>query len=251
MNYRPIENYGIIGDLSTVALVGLDGSIDFMCLPEFDSPSIFAALLDSNKGGYFKISPENGDVKNKQMYLPYTNVLLTRFLSPDGVGEATDFMPVEELFEGKELIRRIACIHGDLSFKMECRPRFDYARVSHTTEFRNEREIIFTSTGTDKSVIRLRSDVPMKSEGSDAVAEFHLTTGQKATFMLEYLSDSSPEVSDIEEFSSRALFDTINYWKSWISKCLYRGRWTEVVNRSALVLKLKIGRASCRGRGEE
>lgn len=240
MNYRPIENYGIIGDLSTVALVGLDGSIDFMCFPEFDSPSIFAALLDSNKGGYFKISPENGDVKNKQMYLPDTNVLLTRFLSPDGVGEATDFMPVEELFEGKELIRRIACIHGDLSFKMECRPRFDYARVSHSTEVRNEREIIFTSDGTDKSVIRLRSDVPMKSEGSDAVAEFHLTTGQKATFMLEYLSDSSPEVSDIEEFSSRALFDTINYWKSWISKCLYRGRWTEVVNRSALVLKLMI-----------
>lgn len=240
MKYRPIENYGIIGDLSTVALVGLDGSIDFMCFPNFDSPSIFAALLDSNKGGFFKISPQKVDVKNKQLYLPDTNVLLTRFLSADGVGEATDFMPVEDLREGKELIRSIACIHGSLSFKMECRPRFDYARASHTTEVIHDREVVFSSTGSDKAVVRLRSDVPLRCEGEDVVAEFELSTGQKATFMLEYLFDGTPAVDDLENFSRRALFDTINYWKNWISKCLYRGRWTEVVNRSALVLKLMI-----------
>src|SRR4028118_1232782 len=100
-SYQPIENYGIIGDLNTVALVGLNGSIDFMCFPDFDSPSIFAALLDEQKGGRFEIKPVLAEMKTKQLYLPDTNVLLTRFLSCGGVGEITDFMPVEELFEGK------------------------------------------------------------------------------------------------------------------------------------------------------
>jgi GH15 family glucan-1,4-alpha-glucosidase len=96
MAYQPIENYGIIGDLNTVALVGLNGSIDFMCFPEFDSPSVFASLLDDKKGGYFLISPVLDNIKNKQLYIPDTNVLLTRFLSSEGVGEITDFMPAME-----------------------------------------------------------------------------------------------------------------------------------------------------------
>jgi GH15 family glucan-1,4-alpha-glucosidase len=94
MKYQPIENYGIIGDLNTIALVGLTGSIDYMCFPNFDSPSIFAALLDSEKGGEFSITPVFTEMKTKQLYLPDTNVLLTRFLSAEGVGEITDFMPV-------------------------------------------------------------------------------------------------------------------------------------------------------------
>lgn len=98
MSYQPIENYGIIGDLNTVALINLNGSIDFMCFPDFDSPSIFAALLDDKKGGHFQITPQLDQARNKQLYLPDTNVLLTRFLSSDGVAEITDFMPVEELF---------------------------------------------------------------------------------------------------------------------------------------------------------
>ena len=105
MSYQPIENYGIIGDLHTIALVGLDGSIDFMCCPNFDSPSIFARLLDDKKGGFYSISPVFGEMKTKQIYLPDTNVLLTRFLSPDGVGEITDFMAVGHL-EEKKLIDR-------------------------------------------------------------------------------------------------------------------------------------------------
>ncbi|HYK57029.1 MAG TPA: trehalase-like domain-containing protein, partial [Flavisolibacter sp.] len=124
MDYQPIENYGIIGDLNTVALVGLNGSIDFMCFPDFDSPSIFAALLDVNKGGYFKIAPAFNGMKTKQLYLPDTNVLLTRFLSQEGVGEITDFMPVEELYTGKELIRRVTTVRGTVNYKMHCCPRF-------------------------------------------------------------------------------------------------------------------------------
>ena len=96
MPYQPIEDYGVVGDLHTVALVGLNGSIDWMCYPHFDSPSIFAAILDDEKGGRFQIAPIRDDVNRKQMYFPDTNVLLTRFLSPDGVAEVTDFMPVGE-----------------------------------------------------------------------------------------------------------------------------------------------------------
>src|SRR5215218_7186528 len=118
MKYQPIENYGIIGDLNTVALIGLNGSVDFMCFPDFDSPSIFAAILDDQKGGRFEITPSFDNVKAKQLYLPDTNVLLTRFLSSEGVGEITDFMPVEELFSGKELIRRVTTVRGEVKYKM-------------------------------------------------------------------------------------------------------------------------------------
>ena len=104
MDYQPIEDYGIVGDLNTVALVGLNGSIDLMCFPNFDSPSIFASLLDKDDGGFFQITPVFGEMHNKQLYLPDTNVLLTRFLSSEGVGELTDFMPAEELYEGHVLI---------------------------------------------------------------------------------------------------------------------------------------------------
>ena len=96
MGYQPIENYGVIGDLHTVALVGMDGSIDFMCAPRFDSPSVFAALLDDKRGGRFRLAPLLEGAQQKQLYLPDTCVLLTRFLSDDGVAEISDFMPIEE-----------------------------------------------------------------------------------------------------------------------------------------------------------
>ncbi len=129
--YLPIENYGIVGDLNTVALIGLNGSIDFMCFPNFDSPSIFAALLDAEKGGSFQLNPVFKEVKTKQLYLPETNVLITRFLSPEGVAEITDFMPVEELYNGKELIRRVTSIRGNVKYELKCMPRFNYGRNSH------------------------------------------------------------------------------------------------------------------------
>src|SRR5262245_46367972 len=95
--YQPIENYGVIGDLNTVALVGMDGSIDFMCFPDFDSPTIFAALLDYRKGGSFKLAPVLDHTRFRQLYLPESNILLSRFLSSDGVAEISDFMPITEL----------------------------------------------------------------------------------------------------------------------------------------------------------
>lgn len=236
--YQPIENYGVIGDLNTVALVGLNGSIDFMCFPNFDSPTVFAALLDAEKGGSFKIEALNPDVKHKQLYLPDTNVLLTRFLSPEGVGETTDFMPVEELYGGKELIRRVTTVRGEVNYRMSCSPRFNYARNTHKVVLVNPKEAIFTSEGVDKTVLRLVSNQPLEIKDGDVICNFTLEIGEKADFLLEHISNKYTSPADTDSFINKSLFDTINYWKDWVSKSVYRGRWMEVVNRSALVLKL-------------
>lgn len=238
MGYLPIENYGIIGDLNTVALVGLNGSVDFMCFPNFDSPSVFAALLDDEKGGRFQIVPAFTEMKTKQLYLPDTNVLLTRFLSRDGVGEITDFMPVEELYDGKELVRRVTTVRGEVRYRMLCQPRFDYARSSHKVAIRSDYEIIFTSDGEDGTVLRLSSSVPIMVDGPDAVAEFTLQANETAEFLLEHVQHDHSYEKNFKNFITESLFQTVNYWKNWVAQSTYKGRWLEMVNRSALVLKL-------------
>lgn len=240
--YQPIENYAVIGDLDTIALVGRNASIDFLCFPHFDSPSVFAALLDADKGGYFKISPQHDDIKYKQLYLPETNVLLTRFLGQQGVGEVTDFMPVEELYIGKELIRTVSCVRGSLSFKLECRPRFNYARTAHRLQQVNLNEVLFITDGMNGLTLRLRSTVPLDIQGTDVVLNFTLSIGQKATFILEHVTETEGIQLPVDQFAEKSLFATINYWKEWISQSRYNGRWAEIVNRSALVLKLMTSR---------
>src|SRR6201993_1649522 len=136
--YQPIENYGLIGNMRTAALVGMDGTIDWLCLPHFDSPSLFAAILDEEKGGYFRIAATS-EARRRQMYLPDSNVLMTRFLTPDGVGEVVDFMPVHEGPGGKspgqhQVIRIVRGVRGSIPFRLECRPAFDYARAAHRVE---------------------------------------------------------------------------------------------------------------------
>jgi GH15 family glucan-1,4-alpha-glucosidase len=239
--YQPIENYGIIGDLNTVALVGLNGSIDFMCFPDFDSPSVFASLLDHERGGFFRISPKIDGVKQKQLYIPDTNVLLTRFLGREGIGEITDLMPVENEVSEQKLIRLVTCVHGSVKFEMQFRPRFDYARAEHTTDKVNDREIIFKSIVGGKELrLHLLSTHALLLQGSDCITSFTLNTGEKAIFLLEYHAMEYEKASDLEKIVEQSLYSTINYWKSWISKSKYRGRWMETVNRSALVLKLMI-----------
>jgi GH15 family glucan-1,4-alpha-glucosidase len=238
MPYQPIENYGIIGDLNTVALIGLNGSIDFMCFPNFDSPSIFAALLDEHKGGYFKISPVFSEMNSKQLYLPDTNVLLTRFLSAEGVGEITDFMPVEELYSGKELIRRVTTVRGKVNYSMECLPRFNYGASDHTTEIISDSEIILRSSGTDRTVLRIKSSIPLKAENGSVSATFTLAPNQTADFLLEHVDKEHQQETDFKTFVTESLFETVNYWKNWVAQSTYQGRWMEMVNRSALVLKL-------------
>ena len=132
--YQPIENYGVIGNMRTAALVGMDGSIDWLCLPHFDSPSVFAAILDERKGGRFRIAPAGDDFRHKQFYWPDTNILITRFLHDEGVGEIEDYMPVRGVGAvPEELIRRVRVVRGRVPFRLECRPAFDYARAEHQT----------------------------------------------------------------------------------------------------------------------
>jgi GH15 family glucan-1,4-alpha-glucosidase len=240
MGHQPIENYGIIGDLQTSALVGMDGSIDWLCFPHFDSPSVFAAILDEEKGGRFKISPGIQGVTHKQFYWPDTNVLMTRFLSNDGVGELTDYMPVDEPppWTGQhQLVRRVAVVRGSMPFRMVCRPAFNYARDKHEIQTCGAQGAAFHSPHLS---LGLATHVPLKPDGQGGLtAEFTLHEGESVNFMLLEIPSGSgcgPALTDAEV---HAFFEnTVRFWRRWISKCTYTGRWREIVHRSALVLKL-------------
>jgi len=236
--YQPIENYGVIGDLNTVALVGMDGSIDFMSFPHFDSPTIFAGLLDHAKGGHFRIAPILNHPQHRQLYLPDTNVLLTRFLSDDGVAEISDCMPIQEMGHAHDVIRRVKTVRGEIRFRMIYRPRFDYGRVSHRVE-RCDDHILFVSDGIPALTLRLRSAVPVRLEDGAAIAEFTLPAGESAAFVLEQAIDGdSQSPSKSPDYVSAAFKETVNFWRQWVSRSRYHGRWRETVNRSALTLKL-------------
>ena len=238
MGYLPIENYGIIGNMRTVALVGMNGSIDWLCLPRIDSPSVFASILDDKKGGYFKIAPAAEGFSEKQLYWPETNVLITRFLSPDGVGEVRDFMPIEaapdELGRGR-LVRIVTTDRGSMTFRLECYPAFDFARADHEIEL-GAGGATFNSKGLS---LGLESSVPLTKKGAGVTAEFTLREGQTAVFALGEQEAGASSESPLSQQQAADLFtSTVNYWRRWLSKCTYTGRWREMVQRSALALKL-------------
>jgi len=242
--YAPLGEYGVIGDLHTVALVSMDASIDFLCLPSFDSPSVFAALLDAERGGRFQIAPVLERATRKQLYLPDTNVLLTRFLHAEGVAEVSDFMPVEDAGQAHNLVRRAKTVRGELRFRMRCDPRFDYARSSHTAELRSDTEVLFVGpAGAEELALRLRSSVPMRLEQGAATAEFTLGADKSAWFVLEVVLPQQPSPSAQPDYESDAFKRTVNFWRRWVARSTYGGRWREMVNRSALTLKLLTSRA--------
>lgn len=239
MDYKGIGDYGIIGDLHTIALVGMDGSIDWCCLPHFDSPSIFSAILDKKAGGQFKIAPaQKGN--RRQMYLPETNILLTRFLQDDGVGELMDFMPVESDEPGyrprrHQIIRMVSVARGKVRFKLECTPAFNYARDSHTAEA-HEKGVIFRAPGV---AVGLISPIPLRLREGIAFGEFTLVEGQQLIFFLEYLEPNGHEdLLSTPESGEAAFQHAATFWQDWLAQCHYSGRWREVVHRSALALKL-------------
>ena len=145
-SYLAIEDHGIIGDLHTVALVGKNGTIDWCCIPAFDAPSVFGALLDAEKGGFFSIAPQDTpEMTQKQYYLPETTILITRFFTLDGVGEITDFMPIEHAkthTKRHRIIRAVRVVRGSMTFELICRPAFNYARDTHTVGL-SERGAVF------------------------------------------------------------------------------------------------------------
>jgi GH15 family glucan-1,4-alpha-glucosidase len=216
----------------------MDGSIDWLCFPHFDSPSVFAAILDDEKGGRFKVSPAFEGFTAKQLYWPETNVLVTRFFLHHGVGEVIDYMPVEDPEDGHwrhQLIRRVRVVRGEVTFRMECSPAFDYAREEHETSLVAGGACFRSS----RLGLRLATHVPLKQRGSGVVAEFTLREEQRAVFELREIEAGYGFDVSLWEQEEEMLFErTVGYWRRWISKCTYRGRWREMVYRSALALKL-------------
>src|SRR5262249_52121172 len=232
---QSIENHGIVGNLRTAALIGLDGAVNFLCWPRFDSPSIFASLLDDERGGAFELTPVLEGASPRQPYLPDTNVLLTRFLSPDGVAEISDFMTIGDLDPVSPLVRRVKAVRGNIRFRMRCMPRFDYARMDSEV-YAEAGTVIFKGHGS--LALRLRASVPVDVSKGAALAEFDLAAGESASFTLEDASYSEDSISADPGYVSAAFKETSDYWRRWVRRSSYRGRWREIVNRSALVLKL-------------
>ncbi|HEX8213516.1 MAG TPA: glycoside hydrolase family 15 protein [Longimicrobium sp.] len=237
MNYPPIEDHGIIGDLNTVALVGLDGTIGFMCAPRFDSPTVFASLLDAEKGGAFTIKPALEGARSRQLYLPDTNVLLTRFMAPAGVAEITDFMPVGDA-EVRRVVRRAKAVRGEIRFQVRCAPRFGYGRTPHTAEATEEGVCFATDDGSLR--MRLDASVPLEIVEGDAVTEITLRAGDTAIFVLEVGGECKGAARASQRYAARSFKETENFWRRWIGRSTYTGRWRDEVNRSALVLKLLV-----------
>jgi GH15 family glucan-1,4-alpha-glucosidase len=248
MAYLPIESYGLIGNMRSAALVGINGSIDWLCLPRFDSPSIFGAILDDAKGGRLRIAPVDGPAprSTRQLYWPRTNVLVTRHLATDAVAEVIDFMPVGEPphlagspIQPPALIRLCHGTYGRTRMRLTCRPGFDYAAARHQTHV-SSTGAAFNGPG---ATLMLGATVPLRPDGQGGVeAEFVLGAGEWVAVEVRWAEGSAAQTEPIPPVSvhmAREYLDaTVQFWRRWISACTYRGRWREMVERSALVLKL-------------
>ena len=239
MPYQPIEDYGIIGNMRTAALVGMNGSIDWYCSPHFDSPSIFGAILDDEKGGRFQITAVADRMKYRQFYWPSTNILVTRFLHEAGIAELEDFMPAGLPADSPSyhhVYRRIRCIRGTVRILIICRPAFDYGRKSHETQIDGH----CTKFRSDNASFSLWSTVPLQHQADGGVTvQFVLEEGKSQIFIFRNDGVDSHASNPLSENEPEKLLEhTVKFWQSWLSGCTYRGRWRERVERSALVLKL-------------
>ena len=234
--YPPIAEHGLIGDLQTAALVATDGTIDWFCCPRIDSPSVFGSLLDSEKGGRFSVSAVGDGIVTKQMYLPDTAILVTRFLAESGVAEVADFMPIENpgvATERRRIVRVIRGVRGSLDFEVSVEPRFDYGRRGHTVEIDGDH----ARFASGSVVLDLTATVPLEQVDDDVKATVTVNEGDFSPFVLESGAGDAPTV--IGQGELLRLFDeTRDYWHSWLHRSTYRGRWREIVHRSAITLKL-------------
>ena len=226
--------------MRSIALVGMNGCIDFLCYPEFDSPTVFAALLDDKRGGCFRIQPKFRHHRVRQLYIPNTNILLKRFLSEEGVAEVLDYMPIGIRKEQpNEIVRQVTVIRGKVEFDMLCQPRFNYAKSKHRVE-KQDGFTTFTPESDECPPMALYSSVEVTEKAADVYAEFTLRANEKAVFVLGEVrpQNEPPEIETLD----RRFRETSRFWKTWAAKSNYKGRWRETINRSALMLKLLISR---------
>jgi GH15 family glucan-1,4-alpha-glucosidase len=237
-----IAEHGVIGDLRTAALVTTDGSIDWFCSPRFDSPSVFGALLDPDRGGHCSVRPSGTSYTTKQLYLPDTAILITRFLAEDGVGEVVDFMPPAPGNGPAQhrLVRMLTCVRGALTFDVTVAPRFDYGRREHDLAVTDAGAVFEAGDAalTLHTVREVDDDrlARVRRDGGDIRAELRLSAGETRGVVLEWGSSTPREISPREIEQDHA--ETAAFWRSWLKGSTYRGRWREMVERSAITLKL-------------
>lgn len=243
-DYPLIADHGMIGDLQTAALVATDGSIDWFCAPRFDSPSVFAALLDHADGGRFRVRPTIPTFTGKQLYLPDTAVLVTRFMTEAGVGEVVDFMPVTGAVatDCHRIVRLVRCVRGQMTFALDLAPRLDYGRDAHTIEVTDDGVVVRGSrSAMVVHLVREPQDARLAQvhvdERGDLHAELTLRAGQVRGAVLE-TGTTGParqyRVAEVEEL----LAQTTSFWERWLARSTYVGRWREQLRRSAITLKL-------------
>lgn len=229
---RKIEDHGVIGDLRTCALIANDGAIDYFCWPNLDSPSVFTALLDGDGAGLFSIAPDWPDARRLQLYLPDTNILQTRWLDRLGVAEITDYMPLCQREDSQpRIIRRVKVLHGEATFHLRCAPVHDYARAT-TLASLHDNKILFSAE--DQPTLCLTGKVDFTASDNSAVSTFTLKAGEHR----EFVFGSGEDENVTEALTEICFLETLKYWRHWSAKSTYRGRWQEMVNRSALTLKL-------------
>ncbi len=241
-----IADHGLIGDLQTAALVSTDGEIDWLCLPRFDSPSVCASLLDSDRGGYFRIRPAAEGYTSRQLYLPDTAVLITRFMAEEGVAEVIDFMPVssEERSSARHrLVRIVRVVRGQMRLRFELAPAFDYGRARHTVETTADGAVF--RAGDAQLTVHLAMLLDLDEEmhqldgpnGPRLVGSATLRIGDVGGGMLEFGATAAPRRFTPDE-AWRLFHATVGFWRAWLAGSTYRGRWREQVIRSAITLKL-------------
>src|SRR5215472_15178919 len=244
-SYPNISDHGLIGDLQTAALVATDGTLDWFCCPRFDSPSVFASLLDADRGGFFRIRPDRDDYVSRQLYLPDTAILVTRFMTPDGVGEVHDFMPVAGggATDRHDLVRNIRVVRGTMRFAIEIQPRFDYGRAAHKLEV-SEDGGVFRAGGMALTANAIAphdltvqdAGVTLERDGDGVRWTRTLRAGQSGGVVLEWMGGAPRRVPPEE--AQRLADETARFWRSWLARSSYTGRWREMVTRSAMTLKL-------------
>ncbi|MFI9320063.1 glycoside hydrolase family 15 protein [Kitasatospora aureofaciens] len=247
-DYPPIADHGLVGDLQTAALIASDGTVDWWCAPRFDSPSLFASLLDSDRGGHCRLAADLGDRATvRQLYLPDTPILITRFLAEEGVGEVIDFMePIASAAPAARhrLIRVARVVRGSLPFELICRPRFDYGRAPHTLSRLDDGSVLFHGPDSDLHV-QATEQVTLHADGQDVSARFTLNAGESAAVVLTSETGEpgarggrpGGAMPTVEE-ATAAFNSCRDFWLAWLRSCRYTGRWHEMVVRSAITLKL-------------
>ncbi|HEY9240716.1 MAG TPA: glycoside hydrolase family 15 protein [Streptosporangiaceae bacterium] len=243
--YPNISDHGLIGDLQTAALVTTDGCVNWFCCPRFDSPSVFGALLDADKGGYCQVRPDRDDYVTRQLYFPDTAILITRFMTPDGVGEVVDFMPIAgpRVTAHHRLVRQVRVVRGTMKFVADIKPRFDYGRKEHKLELTDE-GAVFHADGMELTVHTMgrRGTTPaelgaeFERVGEDLRLHRTLKEGEHAGLVLEWMGGRPRRLA--ESALQQLAEETATYWRNWLRRSTYTGRWREMVTRSAMTLKL-------------